>query len=192
MYLHSPQSVKYAGEIILIRLTISMTEDFVYIYTYSIRSCFILRTTYLQSSVTPTLAGPSGRRPPGMWRSPSRPSAVQWWQPPKASLGHPGDVHFGLLKPISFIPWFRNDQNWPKGPYPNQTKHIVQSLLKVAIHGGGGATRPDLGRAVQFEGHWIARPNPGRQRTGGAAGAGAEWGSNRSAESGNRGAGKLW
>ena len=70
--------------------------------------------------------------------------------------------------------------------------HNVQSLLKVAIHGGGGATRPDLGRAVQFEGHWIARPNPGRQRAGGAAGAGAEWGSNRSAESGNRGAGKLW
>ena len=50
----------------------------------------------------------------------------------------------------------------------------VQSLLKVAIHGGGGATRPDLRRAVQFEGHWIARPNPGRQRAGGAAGAGAE------------------
>ena len=50
----------------------------------------------------------------------------------------------------------------------------VQSLLKVAIHGGGGATRPDLGRAVQFEGHWIARPNPGTQRAGGAAGAGAE------------------
>ena len=50
----------------------------------------------------------------------------------------------------------------------------VQSLLKVAIHGGGGATRPDLGRAVQFEGHWIARPNPGRQRAGGAAEAGAE------------------
>ena len=72
------------------------------------------------------------------------------------------------------------------------TYEYVQSLLKVAIHGGGGATRPDLGRAVQFEGHWIARPNPGRQRAGGAAGAGAEWGSNRSAESGNRGAGKLW
>ena len=52
--------------------------------------------------------------------------------------------------------------------------HRVQSLLKVAIHGGGGATRPDLGRAVQFEGHWIARPNPGRQRAGGAAGAGTE------------------
>ena len=51
---------------------------------------------------------------------------------------------------------------------------VVQSLLKVAIHDGGGATRPDLGRAVQFEGHWIARPNPGRQRAGGAAGAGAE------------------
>ena len=25
---------------------------------------------------------------------------------------------------------------------------------------------------MQFEGHWIARPNPGRQRAGGAAGQG--------------------
>ena len=58
--------------------------------------------------------------------------------------------------------------------YLFKTNQYVQSLLKVAIHGGGGATRPDLRRAVQFEGHWIARPNPGRQRVGGAAGAGAE------------------
>ena len=81
-----------------------------------------------------------------------------------------------------------------KGHYIEKSHcgHVVQSLLKVAIHGGGGATRPDLGSAVQFEGHWIARLNPGRQRAGGAAGARAEWGSNRSAESGNRGAGKLW
>ena len=59
----------------------------------------------------------------------------------------------------------------------DEVEHLaehVQSLLKVAIHGGGGATRPGQGRAVQFEGHWIARPNPGRQRAGGAAGAGAE------------------
>ena len=42
----------------------------------AVRSSFILRTTYPQSSVTPPLAGPSGRRPPGMWRSPSRPPAV--------------------------------------------------------------------------------------------------------------------
>ena len=40
------------------------------------RSSFILRTTCPQSSVTPPLAGPSGRRPPGMWQSPSRPPAV--------------------------------------------------------------------------------------------------------------------
>ena len=40
------------------------------------RSSFILRITYPQSSVTPPLARPSGRRPPGMWRSPSRPPAV--------------------------------------------------------------------------------------------------------------------
>ena len=101
------------------------------------RSSFILRITYHQSSVTPPLAGPSARRPPGMWRSPEpspgsggRPGLRathaawrRWWQPPKASLGHPGDVHFGLLKPISFIPWSRNGQVWPKGPYPNQTKN---------------------------------------------------------------------
>ena len=30
------------------------------------RSSFILRTTYPQSSVTPPLAGPTERRPPGM------------------------------------------------------------------------------------------------------------------------------
>ena len=39
------------------------------------RSSFILQTTCPQSSAT--LAWPSGRRPPGMWRSPSRPR--QWW-----------------------------------------------------------------------------------------------------------------
>ena len=86
----------------------------------------------------------------------------------------------------------RSDPAQPPSPGGPPATPEVQSLLKVAIHGGGGATRPDLGRAVQFEGHWIARPNPGRQRAGGAAGARAEWGSNRSAESGNRGAGKLW
>ena len=35
------------------------------------RSSFILQTTYPRSSVTSTLAGPSGRRPPGIWRPPS-------------------------------------------------------------------------------------------------------------------------
>ena len=105
-------------------------------FTQRNRSSFILRITYPQSSVTPPLAGPSGRRPPGMWRSPEpspgsggRPglrathaACRRWWQPPKASLDHPGDVHFGLLKPISFIPWLWNGQVWPKGPYPNLTK----------------------------------------------------------------------
>ena len=66
-------------------------------------SSLILRITYPPSSVTPPLAGPSGRRPPGMWRSPEpspgnggRPGLRathaawrRWWQPPKASLGHP-------------------------------------------------------------------------------------------------------
>ena len=102
----------------------------------AVRSSFILRITYPQSSVTPPLAGPSGRRPPGMWRSPepspgsggppglraTHAAWRRWWQPHKARLDHPGDVHFGLLKPISFIPWLWNGQVWPKGPYPNQTK----------------------------------------------------------------------
>ena len=39
-------------------------------------SCFILQTTCPRSSVTPTLAGPGGRRPPDMWRSRSRSPAV--------------------------------------------------------------------------------------------------------------------
>ena len=42
-----------------------------HVFTWSVhdegsRSSFILRITYPQSSVTPPLAGPSGRRPPGM------------------------------------------------------------------------------------------------------------------------------
>ena len=105
------------------------------------RSSFILRITYPQSSVTPPLAGPSGRRPPGMWRSPepspgsggppglraTHAAWRRWWQPQKARLDHPGDVHFGLLKPISFIPWLWNGQVWPKGPYPSQTKKNKKS-----------------------------------------------------------------
>ena len=39
---------------------------------------FILQTSLspTRPSATPPLAGPSGRRPPGLWRSPSRPPAV--------------------------------------------------------------------------------------------------------------------
>ena len=88
-------------------------------------SSFILRITHPQSSVTPPLAGPSGRRPPGMWRSPepspgsggppglraTHAAWRRWWQPQKARLDHPGDVHFGLLKPISFIPWLWNESS---------------------------------------------------------------------------------
>ena len=117
------------------------------------RSSFILRITYPQSSVTPPLAGPSGRRPPGMWRSPepfpgsggppglraTHAAWRRWWQPHEARLDHPGDVHFGLLKPISFIPWLWNGQVWPKGPYPNQTKKKKRSKITV-----GQRTQTDL------------------------------------------------
>ena len=41
--------------------------------------------------------------------------------PPKVRPGHPGYVHFGLLKPISIIPRFRSGPIGPKGPYLNQT-----------------------------------------------------------------------
>ena len=45
--------------------------------------CFIFQTTCLQSSVTPTLAGPGGRRPPDMWRGRSRSrSPAEWWSRP--------------------------------------------------------------------------------------------------------------
>ena len=99
-------------------------------------SCFILQTTCLRSSVTPTLAGPGGRRPPGMWCSRSRPPAVvveTWLEghtrgvapgvappSPTARLGHPGDVHSGLLKLISFFPWLRNGPIGAKVSYPNK------------------------------------------------------------------------
>ena len=36
-------------------------------------------------------------------------------EPPTARLGHPFDVHFDPLKPISFIPWLSNGPNGPKG-----------------------------------------------------------------------------
>ena len=113
----------------------------------SLRSSFILRITFPQSSVTPPLAGPSGRRPPGMWRSPepspgsggppglraTHAAWRRWWQPQKARLDHPGDVHFGLLKPISFIPWLWNGQVWPKGPYPNRTEKKYRVLRHALV-----------------------------------------------------------
>ena len=39
---------------------------------------------------------------------------------PTARLGHPGDVHSGLLKPISFFPWLRNGPIGPKVSYPDK------------------------------------------------------------------------
>ena len=98
--------------------------------------CFILQTTCPRSSVTSTLTGPGGRRPTDMWRSRSRSPAVvvaTWLEgytrgmvavvalpSPTARLGHPGDVHSGLLKPISFLPWLRNGPIVPKVSYPNK------------------------------------------------------------------------
>ena len=102
-----------------------ITYAYMFLPPSNFRSSFILKTTYPQSSVTPPLAGPSGRRltghvavtepSPGSGGRPglrdTHAAWRRWWQPPKASLDHPGDVHFGLLKPISFIPWLRNGQN---------------------------------------------------------------------------------
>ena len=97
-------------------------------------SCFMLQTPCPRSSVTSTLAGPGGRRPPDMWRSRGRSPAVvvaTWLEghtrgmapgvappSPTARLGHPGDVHSGLLKPISFFPWLRNGPIGAKVSYP--------------------------------------------------------------------------
>ena len=158
------------------------------------RSSFILRITYPQSSVMPPLAGSSGRRPPGMWRSPEpftgsggRPGLTathaawrRWWQPPKASLGHPGDVHFGLLKPISFIPWLWNGQVWPKGPYPNQTKEFQNGrssfILKITyplssvtppLAGPGGRRPPGMWRSPE--------PSPGSGGRPGLRATHAAW-----------------
>ena len=145
--------------------------------TIKIRSSFILRITHPQSSVTPPLAGPSGRRPPGMWRSPepspgsggppglraTHAAWRRWWHPPKARLDHPGDVHFSLLKPISFIPWLWNGQVWPKGPYPNQTKPNHQNPAEIGFlfrfdpfschHLGGGLSH----RYIKLRPWWRQR-----------------------------------
>ena len=57
----------------------------------SLRSSFILRITFPQSSVTPPLAGPSGRRPPGMWRSP---------EPSPGSGGPPAEYGMDWINPL--------------------------------------------------------------------------------------------
>ena len=85
-----------------------------------------------------------------MWRSPSRPPAVvvpTWLEgctrgmapvqvvaPPEARPGHPGDVHFGLLKSISSIPWFCNGPIGPKESYP---KNTTRAYLNLCPHMGG-------------------------------------------------------
>ena len=115
-----------------------------------VRPSFILQTTYSRSSVMPTLAGPGGRRAPGMWRSPSRPPAavvaLAWGPPtrhgagavvapPKARLGHTGDVHFDILKFLHpMVPaMVRTDQS-RRGlilTKPNQTKRCQKRWQKI-------------------------------------------------------------
>ena len=98
---------------------------------YLVRSSFILRITYPQSSVTPPLGGPSRRRPPGMWRSPeghTRGMAPSVVATSKGQSRPPGrrplwPTHTHLLHP-----WLRNGQNWP---YPNQTKPIYLVFVKI-------------------------------------------------------------
>ena len=45
---------------------------------------------------------------------------------PTARFGHPGDVHSGLLKPISLFPWLRNGPIGPKVSYPNKKKYLKE------------------------------------------------------------------
>ena len=72
----------------------------------------------------------------GLWGPPSRPPAVvvaTWLEghtrgmapvvaPLTARPGYLVDVHFDLLKPVSFIPWLCSRPIGPKGPYPNKKK----------------------------------------------------------------------
>ena len=76
------------------------------IYLWCVRSSFILRITYPQSSVTPRYPG-LVRRPPGMWRSPepspgsggppglraTHAAWRRWWQPQKARLFWPTQTY---------------------------------------------------------------------------------------------------
>ena len=45
---------------------------------------------------------------------------------PTARLGHPGDVHSGLLKPISFFPWLHNGPIGPKVSYPDKKSRLKE------------------------------------------------------------------
>ena len=49
---------------------------------------------------------------------------VARWHSYSQARPHPGDVHFGPIKPIFFKPWLRNGPIGPKGSYPNQTKKV--------------------------------------------------------------------
>ena len=106
-------------------------------------SCFILQITCPRSSVTPTLAGPGGRRPQDMWRLRSRSPAdggrdlvggphtrhgaggggggwhLLVLQPGSATRAMSTLAYANLL-PSSFFPWLRNGPIGPKEYYPNK------------------------------------------------------------------------
>ena len=52
--------------------------------------------------------------------------------PPTARLSHPGDVYFGPLKPISFIPWLRIVPTGPTG-LTKQPKSMELRLSSTAM-----------------------------------------------------------
>ena len=99
------------------------------------KSLFILWITGPCSSVRPSLTrawwlSATGyvadfEPPPGrggrQWLG-SLPRLRRGWHPTQLLTGHPVDSHFGLLFPISFIPWLCNGPKGPKKPYPTQTK----------------------------------------------------------------------
>ena len=102
---------------------------------------------------SPGSGGPPGLRAPhAAWR--------RWWQPQKPRLDHPGDVHFGLLKPISFIPWLRNGQNWPKGPYPNQKKIKKKSINQILLYPQDNLSPVLCHAPVKVDSHLSGRPGP--------------------------------
>ena len=94
-----------------------------------VRSSFIIQLAYPRSSVTPTLAGSSGRRPPEMWWSPSRPPAV-WWSRPGWRYGSGGGTSYSQawpakthLHPIMASLWSERTE----GLFPNKKQTNKQT-----------------------------------------------------------------
>ena len=102
----------------------------------------ITKVSAFEWHASPVLTPPTPSNEPCPRRSGGRPgwrathaAWRRWWHLLKPGSGTRATtsslVH---SNPISFIPWFRNGQNCPKDPYPNQTKQkTIKQMNNQAI-----------------------------------------------------------